>query len=138
MEEINIKEHEIVGLFPRTEYSEDVKFRIRTDGKGLYTPVVKNLDMIGWSFSIWEDDGRNSGLFLYFNIDNWDIYKEGIIYTDKTALQMARQFFMDRFKLKKEHVESIIWSESGMQGEDFLHFDISVNFTTEILKRRNK
>lgn len=54
-------------------------------------------------------------LFVYFDVSTWDNDKDGLIYCDSKFLKSLKK------ELPKYNLD---YSEHGLQGDDYVHFDI--------------
>jgi hypothetical protein len=59
---------------------------------------------------------------LYFD-ESWDVERDGLIYTDETFMRNAQDLF-----LSLGLGDDFDYSEQGMQGDDYVNFDVG-NFT---------
>ncbi|MEH0152862.1 hypothetical protein V6R21_01885 [Limibacter armeniacum] len=68
----------------------------------------------------------------YFNTDEWDVKSEGLIYNNEV-------FYNDVCHLLKtlglKHYNQVFYSEQGMQGDDFVDFDIDEDLSRELLTK---
>jgi hypothetical protein len=62
-------------------------------------------------------------LRVYFNTDTWNVYTDGLIYTDSL-------FKIDLMQFVTEHglVVDLCYSEQGMQGDDYVSLDVGKDF----------
>ena len=58
---------------------------------------------------------------MHFNTDTWNVDTDGLIYTDPAFLESVRVAF---------GTNDINYSEQGMQGTDFVSFDVGSEFLT--------
>lgn len=92
--------------------------KIVTSGTGLWSDKIKEVKTTHYTVSSNEswDFGE---LRVYFDTDTWDIDKDGLIYTDEAFLESVRVAF---------GTSDIHYSEQGMQGTDFVSFDVGFDF----------
>lgn len=97
---------------------------LNTVGDGYWSNVAKAVRITDITLS-WATDERDFGeLCVYFNTDDWDIERDGLIYTDSKFLQELRNFLTD-CGLTGYGVQ---YSEQGMQGEDYVSLDVDKTF----------
>lgn len=95
-----------------------------TIGDGYWSNVKKAVQIVDMQLGSYISDELDFGeLRVYFN-DSWDIYQDGLIYTDSQFLTELRQFLKSH-GLPGDDVE---YSEQGMQGDDFVSLDIGGKF----------
>ena len=69
-------------------------------------------------------------LRVYFPTSEWNVEKDGIIYTDSRWIRELRIFLADDgFSL--EAVEGVEYSEQGMQGDDYVSLDVGDVFVSQ-------
>jgi hypothetical protein len=99
------------------------KFQIKTGGDGLWSREKRDVTITGM-----EVEGQS--LLVFFDKRTWNIERHGLIYTD-------REFEKE---LKKKLTEmglpskSLSYSEQGLQGDDYVHFDVSREFANKFNK----
>jgi hypothetical protein len=106
-----------------------------TNGKGIWSNhVVKNIPVI----LIPEDEFMLDGNELYghlqahFSKKDWDVNKHGLIYTDDRFKKDIRKVLkVNGFK----NYHDIGYSEQGMQGANYVDFDIGNNLCREIIDK---
>lgn len=94
-----------------------------TSGDGYWSTVAKAVEIVDMRLGYVSDDEDFGELCVYFNTDTWDVNKDGLIYTDK-------QFKIDLMQFIKQHglVIDLSYSEQGMQGDDYVSFDVGKDF----------
>lgn len=92
--------------------NKSIKFM--TSGLGEWSTVKKKVSIV----SI-EEFGKE--LRVYFDPKEWSLKKDGLIYTDPLFLEMLKTHLKND---KKSYHNSIDYSEWGMQGPDYVSFDI--------------
>ena len=97
---------------------------LNTNGKGLWSKWVRKVNIVRIELeSEWNE------LCVYFNVHDWDIDQHGLIYTDpkfeKELLRYFNEILDFDFKLTPKHVS---YSEQGMQGDNYVSFDVSDKF----------
>ena len=88
--------------------------KFKTNGRGMWTKVAKEVTIL-----YMEEYGRE--LRVFFDIASWSNKKDDFIYTDP-------QFLIElKAHLKREgkkYANAIDYSEHGMQGIDYVSFDL--------------
>lgn len=99
----------------------DVVFN--TDGRGYWSNVAKAVRIVDMRLGYVAEDKEFGELCVYFNTEDWDVNKDGLIYTDK-------QFKIDLQNFIKQHglVVDLSYSEQGMQGKDYVSLDVGKDF----------
>lgn len=94
-----------------------------TAGDGYWSRTAKAVEIVDMRLGYVADDKDFGELCVYFNTDTWDVRKDGLIYTDK-------QFRIDLMAFIKQHglVVDLCYSEQGMQGDDYVSFDVGADF----------
>ena len=94
-----------------------------TSGDGYWSNVQKAVEITDMRLGYVADDKEFGELCVYFNTADWDVNVDGLIYTDK-------QFRIDLMAFIKQHglVVDLCYSEQGMQGDDYVSFDVGADF----------
>ncbi len=69
-------------------------------------------------------------LRIYFTKKDWDINQHGIIYTDKNWIKDIRAYLI-RLGYSNKAVKEVDYSESGMQGANYVSLDVGQAFLKE-------
>lgn len=98
---------------------------ISTSGTGYWSDAVKPVDITKLKLFVSEDEDEVWGeLRVYFDPKTWDTSKHGLVYTD--------QPFAGKLKGTLQAIglvgADIGYSEQGMQGADFISFDVGDQF----------
>lgn len=103
-----------------------VNHTISTDGTGLWSTKIADVRIIGFDFDVLDEPGSEAigELRMYFDPSTWNPRSDGFIYTDEGFIKGVEDYFC-AFGLPADH---IFYSEHGMQGENFVSFDITTNF----------
>lgn len=101
------------------------KVIFNTDGRGYWSNKVKAVEIVDMRLGYVAEDRDYGELRVYFNTDTWDVETDGLIYTD-------RQFKIDLQKFITEQglTVDLCYSEQGMQGNNYVSFDIGRDFIT--------
>jgi len=100
---------------------ENVVFN--TCGDGYWSTKAKAVRITDMQLG-WTTDERDYGeLCVYFNTDDWDVEKDGLIYTDTQFLDELRDFLITH-----ELSDAVNYSEQGMQGDNYVSLDVEADF----------
>jgi hypothetical protein len=96
-----------------------------TSGTGYWSNTAKQVRIVDIRVNYVSEDRDFGELCVYFNTQDWDCNTLGLIYTDK-------QFVADLRTFLAQHniVADVSYSEQGMQGSDYVSFDIESDFIT--------
>jgi len=97
-----------------------------TSGNGLWSNTKGSVEITDMQVTYVNDERDFGELCVYFNDGHWDVNIDGLIYTDKGFLDELRMF-LEQHGLPGADVH---YSEQGMQGDDFVSFDIGKKFLT--------
>jgi len=98
------------------------KDRIVTSGFGLWSSKIKEVHVHGFTVPYVNEKCDFGELRVYFDTDTWDVENDGLIYTDPAFLESIRVAF---------GTSDIHYSEQGMQGDNFVSFDVGREFLCE-------
>lgn len=111
-----------------------------TDGSGIWTSVRASVRLVGLDIAYLDDDSLVASTFgelrAYYPPEDWDWDNDGLIYTDKGWMADLRKLLMNR-GFSQLAVESIEYSEQGMQGRDYVSMDVGDPFIIECDKFMN-
>lgn len=93
--------------------------KIETSGTGLWSKKKKTVTVIGYTVPYTNDECDFGELRVMFDTDTWDTDADGLIYTDPAFLASVREAFA---------TDDIEYSEAGMQGFDYVSFDVGSEF----------
>ena len=88
-----------------------------TNGHGLWSNKSKAVRIEGFTVNVYDDD--SAALNVNINTADWDVYADGLIYTDEQFVADVRNFF---------NCNDVHYSEQGLQGEDYVNFDVGADF----------
>lgn len=99
------------------------KVIFNTSGDGYWSCVETAVEIVDMQVTYCSEDKDFGELRVYFNPSTWNVEHDGLIYTDK-------QFKIDLMQFIKQHglVVDLCYSEQGMQGDDYVSFDIGADF----------
>jgi hypothetical protein len=117
----------LTGNNPFKESENITMFSAKTDGTGLYSRTIANVEG-KLEIEVSEHDPKGFGeLFFIFDSKEWVLKKHGMIYTDKGFLKTFRSELVSR-GFSTEEAQNVEYSEHGMQGSNFVSFDIGEKF----------
>ena len=111
------------------KFDREVNFVTFTDGRGLWSSVQKSVTINRVVVAYESDDGKFGELRAYFKPSEWDTF-DGLIYTDETWLTSFKSC-MRTLGFSDAALDSISYSEAGMQGETFVSLDVFDAFMLE-------
>jgi hypothetical protein len=99
---------------------------LNTNGKGLWTDVTAPVRATELVLAYVDDEEGFGELRVHFDTKSWDVNSRGLIYTDPQFLFELKA----ELTLKGFDTSDISYSEQGMQGDDYVSFDIGTKFIT--------
>ena len=103
-----------------------IKFNcvLRTGGDGYWSDVAKDVAVTNIYVQYINEEKDFGELCVQFDTSTWDIDEDGLIYTDS---QFEEALFA---KLQEAGLDTsdVGYSEQGMQGDDFVSFDVGEAF----------
>jgi hypothetical protein len=93
-----------------------------TAGNGYWSNVAKEVDIEDMRVAYVSDEKDFGELRVYFATEDWDVEKDGLIYTDKLFIKQLNSF------LVQHGLTSVDYSEQGMQGDNFVSCDVDAKF----------
>jgi len=97
---------------------------LNTDGCGYWSEVAKPVKIVGINLPYVNDEEDFGELLVMFDKKTWDVNKDGLIYTDR-QFEEELKAFLTTIGLAGE---DITYSEQGMQGDDYVSFDVGEAF----------
>lgn len=105
---------------------------LNTDGTGYWSDATKAVNVTGFVVDVYpaddEDDEAFGELRVYFDTATWDVYKDGLIYTDLRFLKELEQ----ALQAQGYDTSDMSYSEQGMQGSDYVSLDIGAKFIASV------
>ena len=98
---------------------EFIDFKAETSGDGYWSDIKATIQCIGWDLSYINEDLDFGELRVFFDTNTWRVDEDGLIYTDPAFLEEIREAFA---------TNDITYSEQGMQGNNFVSFDVGSQF----------
>ena len=94
-----------------------------TDGGGYWSEVARDIRITDIQCSYDPEYKEYGELLVYFDTKDWDVSKDGLIYTDKLFMSYLKDF-CDKHGL----TDDVDYSEQGMQGDDYVSCDVGADF----------
>ena len=98
------------------------KVIFNTAGDGYWSNVAKSVEVVDMKLGYVSDEGDFGELCVYFNTADWDVNKDGLIYTDTEFLHELNAFLVE------QGLCAVEYSEQGMQGDDYVSLDVEDEF----------
>ena len=100
-----------------------------TNGTGYWSNVAKAVRITDMRLGYVAEDKEFGELCVYFNTEDWDVTKHGLIYTDKQFKAELNAFLVAQGLCEAEY------SEQGMQGDDYVSLDVEEEFIASWTKK---
>ena len=94
-----------------------------TVGDGYWSTVQKAVRITDMRLGYVNDERDFGELCVYFNTQDWDVSKDGLIYTDSAFIEQLRDFL-----ITQELSDDCDYSEQGMQGDNYVSLDVGEGF----------
>ena len=89
---------------------------------GYWASVAKPVSIVDMQLTVF--DKTCGELRVYFDSADWDVETDGLIYNDTGFEQHLLQFLANN----KINYHSVSYSEQGLQGDDYVSFDVERSF----------
>ena len=93
-----------------------------TAGDGYWSRAQKAVRIVDMRLGYVSDERDFGELCVYFNTADWDVDKDGLIYTDTQFKQELNAF------LAEQGLGQADYSEQGMQGDNYVSCDVGKAF----------
>ena len=93
-----------------------------TAGDGYWSRTAKSVEIVDMRLGYVSDEKDFGELCVYFNTADWDVNKDGLIYTDSEFLHELNAFLVE------QGLSPVTYSEQGMQGDDYVSLDVEDEF----------
>jgi hypothetical protein len=113
---------------------------LRTAGDGYWTKKVADVPITKFEIAYLANDkydgisnlldATHGELRVHFDVNAWQHWEDGLIYTDTLFLQMLKFEFVHA-GFTAHGADDIGYSEQGMQGDYYVSFDIGKDFIRE-------
>jgi hypothetical protein len=97
---------------------------IPTDGNGYWSHVSKEVFVTAMNIPYLNEENSFGELRVYFDTNDWNTGVDGFIYTDPLFLHTLKMYMYDM----GIDTTDITYSEQGMQGDDYVSFDVGSKF----------
>jgi len=98
---------------------------------GFWTMLSKDVPITDIDLAYVNEEGSHGELRVWF--ENWNTRKDGLIYTDRLFIKELRSHLI-RIGFGKTAARQVDYSEHGMQGSNFVSFDVGPKFIEEFEK----
>jgi hypothetical protein len=95
-----------------------------TNGLGYWSRKATAVRIVDMQMGYINDEKDFGELCVYFNTEDWDVNKDGLIYTDKQFMRELNAF------LVAQGLAEVSYSEQGMQGDNYVSCDVEDDFIT--------
>lgn len=95
-----------------------------TSGDGYWSRAQKTVQIVDMRLGYVNDERDFGELCVYFNTKDWDVNKDGLIYTDRGFMTDLRNFLA----LQGLDNLDVDYSEQGMQGDNYVSCDVGAAF----------
>jgi hypothetical protein len=113
------------------DFDRKVNFITRTDGRGYWSTVArKSIRINRVVVASVSEDGEYGELRAYFDTRDWDVEKDGLIYSDSTW-KSSFMSCMAVLDFSVQALADINYTEQGMQGDNYVSLDVGRDFLAE-------
>jgi len=99
---------------------------LHTSGQGYWSDIAKPVGITELKLGYVNDEATFGELCVHFNTDTWRPDRDGLIYTDK-GFDVGLNAYLGSLGLPFADVD---YSEQGMQGDNYVSFDVGEEFLT--------
>ena len=107
-----------------------VNTKLHTAGDGYWSRTSTAVSVTGLGLAYTNEELDFGELRVYFDTQDWDVDRQGLIYTDSLFMQelrsMISQLGMDAADLS--------YSEQGMQGNNYVSCDVGERFINTFMQ----
>jgi hypothetical protein len=103
------------------------KIQLPVDGTGLWSKTKATVTVVDMQIGYRDETDEHGELRVYFDTADWNTATNGLIYTDSGFARALRRFF-DANDISSATVG---YSEQGMQGHDYVSFDVGAQFLAD-------
>lgn len=112
-------------------FDRQVNFRTRTSGNGYWSNQKKFVTINRVILAYIADEGHFGELRAYFDPVEWNVYDNGLIYSDMGWKHSFLTCMEKTFGFSPDAILDVSYSEQGMQGETYVSMDVGQQFITE-------
>lgn len=109
----------------------DTLVALNTDGSGLWSDDVREVRVTALSLGYVSEDQEFGELRVHFNTNSWRPDINGLIYTDEGFMESLADWLTGVQKYSEDAVDEVDYSEQGMQGDNYVSFDVGAEFLKE-------
>ena len=103
----------------------------RTNGTGLWSRTAKTIRLTRVTLEEVNDDCTYGEIRVYFNRNDWNVDRYGLIYTDPMFLADLKEVF----RARSIESSSLDYTEQGMQGPDYVSLQGSQKMLKTLMKK---
>lgn len=104
----------------------------KTNGRGYWSGVTKDVPIQRIELA-WYNDRMDFGeLQVYFDPKDWDITRDGLIYTDPQWESDFKEL-LKKIGFSQEAANDVNYSEQGMQNVKYVSLDVGLPFIREAI-----
>jgi hypothetical protein len=97
---------------------------LSTGGNGLWSIKAKDVSCTVLDVPYINEGETFGELRVYFDRTSWDVYNDGLVYTDKKFLKQLRNKLTEQGFVATD----VDYSEQGMQGINYVSLDVGEEF----------
>jgi hypothetical protein len=97
---------------------------LNTAGDGLWSRRATEVKIVDIAVTYLNDEKDFGELRVYFDTREWNVDKDGLIYTDKRFLDDLKDFLWG----EGFNDQDVNYSEQGMQGDNYVSLDVGAEF----------
>ena len=112
-------------------FDRQVNFVTKTSGDGFWAEAVKTVRVNRVELAYLNDEGDFGELRVYFNTQDWDVNRDGLIYSDMGWKHTFLTCMENELGFSSDAILDVYFSEQGMQGVDYVSMDIGPQFILE-------
>ena len=113
------------------KFDRRVNFVTKTAGNGYWSKVVKTVRVNRVELAYVSDDHDYGELRVYFDTSDWDVNRDGLIYSDMGWKHSFLTCMESHFGLGPDAILDVSYTEQGMQGVDYVSLDVGHSFLLE-------
>lgn len=113
------------------KFDRRVNFVTKTDGSGYWSKAAKTVRINRVQLAYVSGDHDHGELRVYFDTRDWDVNRDGLIYSDMMWKHTFLTCMESHFGFGPDAILDVSYTEQGMQGRDFVSLDVGQNFLIE-------
>ena len=113
------------------KFDRQVNFITKTDGKGYWSETKKTVKINRVVLASISDDSSYGELRAYFDPKDWNVDRDGLIYSDIFWKHTFLTCMEKTFGFSPDAILDVSYTEQGMQGVDYVSLDVGEQFITE-------